>query len=468
MPLEEAVERPAGESGSSAPSAPSGRLARMRWWVSIQVARGLRDASSALLVAQLAVAAAAFVANIVAARALAPSGRGELALLLQVGYLCSLGLLLGTDRSVVAVYTGAPVTVVTRAFLRLLALPTLAGLVIVAAVVALPGLGLGSTRARWALAISFAVANTFIRATRAIAIAAGRQLEYLYCTLVTQGLLLATLIALLAAQVDAVTPWLIGYLVAGSLPTVVYLVRWARRPRPEPDPEPREDDFAPAAQTGARLLRTARREGAQLFPAAIANTGMLRLDRLLLAGMASTAALGVYASVATMTEVLAWPLLTFADSRLGRWRAAHDRGELDLRRVTSALAGYVLGAGVVVGILLHALVVPLLGEQYRSARQLVAPLVLAAMIFGIAQLLIAGLTARRRNGLASLAETIGFGVSMVAYLLWIPGSGAMGAAYGSLVGYSAGLLVAGTALLLVRRPADAAGPGVADVGQGRS
>ncbi|HEX2806777.1 MAG TPA: hypothetical protein VHN80_11465, partial [Kineosporiaceae bacterium] len=197
--------------------------------------------------------------------------------------------------------------------------------------------------------------------------------------------------------------------------------------------------------------RAARREGVQLFPAAIANTGMLRLDRLLLAGMASTAALGVYASVATMTEVLAWPLLTFADSRLGRWRAAHDRGELDLRRVLTVVAGYAAGAGVIVGVLLHALVVPLLGEQYRSARQLVAPLVVAAMVFGAAQVLIAGLTARRRNGLASFAEAVGFGVSMVAYVLWIPGSGAMGAAYGSLIGYTAGFLVAGAALLLVRR-----------------
>jgi O-antigen/teichoic acid export membrane protein len=457
LPLEEAVARPGGLSSSapSEPPAPSerseflepfGRMERLRRGMSSRAAHGLRDASSALLVAQLAVAGAAFVANILAARALQPSGRGELALLLQIGYLCSLGLLLGADRSVVAVYSGSPVTVVTKAFLRLLALPSLAGLLIVGAVMMLPGLTLGSTRVRLALAVAFAIANTFIRAARAIAIAAGRQLEYLYCTLFTQGLLLATLVALLVAHVDAVTQWLVGYLVAGTLPTVVYLIRWARRPAAGP------------GQGEATRLRAARREGIQLFPAAIANTGMLRLDRLLLAGMASTAALGVYASVATMTEVLAWPLLTFADSRLGRWRAAHDRDELDLRRILTVVACYAAGAGVIVGVPLHSLVVPLLGEQYRSARQLVLPLVVAATVFGAAQVLIAGLTARRRNGLASLAEAVGFGVSLVAYLLWIPGSGAMGAAYGSLVGYSAGFVFAAVALLLIchrprRRPA---------------
>ena len=66
-----------------------------------------RDAAAALLLAQVCVAANALVVNVLAARALAPAGRGELALLLQVAYLGSLVLLLGIDRSLVAVFAGS-------------------------------------------------------------------------------------------------------------------------------------------------------------------------------------------------------------------------------------------------------------------------------------------------------------------------------------------------------------------------
>jgi O-antigen/teichoic acid export membrane protein len=214
-------------------------------------------------------------------------------------------------------------------------------------------------------------------------------------------------------------------------------------------PEPRLPDRQD------RRRQAARREGILLFPAAVATSGMLRLDRLLLPAMASTAALGVYAGIGTMTEVLTWPLLAFADARLGRWRLANDEGRLRIRPPLLATIAYSIGAGAFFTVVIRQLAVPLLGPAYVAADDLVAPLVLAAMVYGLSQVMVAMLTARRRNGNASIAETTGFVVSVIAYLLLIPRYGALGAAYASLIGYGSSFAVAGLALVLApaRRPA---------------
>src|SRR3954468_24584816 len=97
-----------------------------------------QDAAVALLLAQVCVAGSALVVNVLAARALAPAGRGELALLLQVAYLGSLLLLLGIDRSVVAVFAGTAPGTATRALLDLLLRPAGLGLVVALSLLVVP------------------------------------------------------------------------------------------------------------------------------------------------------------------------------------------------------------------------------------------------------------------------------------------------------------------------------------------
>lgn len=401
------------------------------------------DPASVLLTCQLIAAAVAFVANILAARTLEPSGRGELALLLQIAYLSSLGLVLGTDRSVVVVYAGTPVRLVTRSFVRLLVAPSTICLALVVAVATIPVPGIGSWRIGLALALLFAVTNAFSRAVRSIAIAAGRQQDYLRYGLYSSGLLILAIVSLFLLEVGDSVSWLLAYLVTGTVSTVACVARWAWSGR-------LASDASLAPEDGPRQ---ARREGLQLLPYAVAHSGVLRLDRLLLAGLASTAALGIYASVATITELIAWPLLAFASSRLGTWRKAHDSGALPLRKLFVLAAAYCTTAAVLMAVATHLLLLPLLGPEYRSAGALVFPLVAAAAVYGMAHLIVTMLTAIRRNWLASVAEMVGFGVSIVCYVVLIGYYGALGAAYGSLVGYLTSLAVAGGILLVcLRRP----------------
>jgi O-antigen/teichoic acid export membrane protein len=244
------------------------------------------------------------------------------------------------------------------------------------------------------------------------------------------------------------------YLAAGVIAGTGWLWWWGRPSvpgtvAPEPSGAVVEPDVA--LLTDDERLRRARREGLQLLPATISNSGTLRLDRLILVALASTTALGYYATVATVTELIAWPLLVFADSRLGVWRQANDAGELSLRRVLLVGTGYsVLAAGALTGAL-HVVLVPLLGSDFAEALPLVLPLALAAAVFGISRLLIAALIAIRRSPLSSVVEVTGLVVSMIAYLTLIGPFHAMGAAYGSLIGYSACLLLAGLLLVRFRR-----------------
>jgi O-antigen/teichoic acid export membrane protein len=400
--------------------------------------RGARDPSSALLLAQLAVAAAAFVANILASRALAPDGRGELALLLQIAYLSSLGLLLGTDRSVVAVFAGPHRGEAVHAVGHLLRRPVLVTLAVAAAAVAaLPFAHRGSWWPLVVLVAAFAIVNAFVRSMRSVAIATGRHRDFVRFTVASQVLLLVTMTVLFAVGVEVRALWLAAYLVAGALPTALCFLRWVRADgmtRP------------PASQ-----LDAARREGLALFAAAVADSGMLRLDRLLLPALFSTAALGIYAGVATMTELLAWPLIAYADARVGTWRVASDSGTLQVRNVLLLALAYVVVAGALLALVIPVLVVPLLGESYAPASRLVAPLVAAAAVYGLGQVLSSLLIARRRAAGASSAATIGFVVSALAYVALIPAHGAAGAAYASLAGYSAALAFAAAALVMTRR-----------------
>jgi O-antigen/teichoic acid export membrane protein len=239
-------------------------------------------------------------------------------------------------------------------------------------------------------------------------------------------LLLGGMTALFLAGATRPEAWLLAYLLAGALPAAGFVAYWLRRP---------------AAPVDDRN-QVVRRQGLALFPAALSNMAMLRSDRLALPALASTTALGLYTAVATMTELLAWPLRAYADSRLGRWRRAHREGRLHTRRILAGSAAFVLAAGPLLAGGLYLLIVPVFGERYAPARDVVLPLVAAAGLYALSRVTLGLMVAKGHGALVSAAEIAGFGVSLAAYLLLIPAHGMLGAAYGSLLGYGACLVFA--------------------------
>ncbi|MEV4348647.1 NAD(P)H-quinone oxidoreductase [Actinoplanes sp. NPDC049596] len=411
--------------------APEGTRGRWAW-----VRGQLREPYAGLFASQLLVGGVALVANVLMVRALTPSHRGEVALLLQVVYLSTQVLLLGTERSFVAAYHGIAPAAGVRAYARLLLVPGVVGLVAAAGFAVMGPRHLNPGAVVVGLIAAYAFVETGGLAIRSIAIAAGRVTDFLVLRIVEAVLLLSLLVALYLGGAAQPELWILGYLIAGILPTGAYLVLWMRGPR-----RPTVDQN-----------RLVRREGIALFPAALSNMAMLRVDRLALPAIASTSALGLYASVSTMTELLAWPVRAYADSRLGRWRVAHHEGTLRSRPLVVAATVYCLVVAPIAAAGLFLLIVPVFGPDYAPAKGIVVPLVAAAGLYAVSRVSLGLLIAKGRGALVSAAEITGFAVSFAGYLLLIPPFGIVGAAYGSLIGYGACLVFA-LAANAVRRPA---------------
>ncbi|MEU4216108.1 NAD(P)H-quinone oxidoreductase [Actinoplanes sp. NPDC026623] len=398
----------------------------------------LREPYLQLLASQVLTGGVALAANILMVRALSPSGRGEVALMLQVVYLTTQVLLLGTERSFVASYHDAAPAVAVRAYGRLLLVPCLLGAAAAVVFTSVAPERLDPGTDIVAMLGAYALVETAILATRAVAIATGRMADFLYARVIESLLLLALLVTLFVADVSHPVVWILAYLLSGAVPTCTFLTIWLRQP------------VRTAAAVPPGQNRRVRKEGLALFPAALSNMAMLRADRLALPALASTSALGLYASVATMTELLAWPLRAYADSRLGRWRATHRDGGLNARPIVVTAAVYALVVAPLVAGGLYLLIVPVFGDQYAPAKVVVLPLVAAAGLYAVSRISLGLLIAKGHNALVSAAEITGFVVSFAAYLLLIPRYGLLGAAYGSLLGYGSCLIFALVTSRLVR------------------
>ncbi|MFL6114026.1 MAG: lipopolysaccharide biosynthesis protein [Catenulispora sp.] len=402
----------------------------------------LRETHVQLLASQVLNGLIALVANVLMARALSPTGRGEVALLLQVVYLATQVLLLGTERSFMAAYHGVAPAAAVRAYLRLLIVPTAVTVAAAAAFAAIapahynPGPGI------IALIAVYAVTEAVILGTRAVAVVTHRMAGYLYARFADSGLLLVFLVLLFAGNVTQPVWWVLAYLFSSMAPTVVQIVRWLRLPAP-----------AGATPITPGQNRLVRREGLSLFPAALSNMAMLRVDRLALPALASTAALGLYTTVGTLTELLAWPIRAYADARLGHWRAAHRAGTLRTRPLIAGAVLYALVVTPIVAAGLYLLIVPVFGARYADAKVVVVPLVVAAGLYSISRVCLGLLIARGYAALVSTSEIVGFAASFTGYLLLIPPLGILGAAYGSLIGYGTSMIFALVATLFVGAPA---------------
>ncbi|WP_430782652.1 lipopolysaccharide biosynthesis protein [Actinoplanes sp. G11-F43] len=404
------------------------------------VGKVVREPSVQLLASQVLTGGVAMAANILMVRSLTPTHRGEVALMLQVVYLVTQVLLLGTERSFVATYHNVSPAPAVRAYARLLAVPALVFLLgaMVWQLAAPHRLSPGPLI--MAMLAWFALIEATSLATRSIAIAVGRVRDFLLARVIEALLLLAMLVGLYVTGASHPEMWFLAYLIAGATPTLIYLWIWLRLPVP-----------AGAAPVAREQNRRVRREGLSLFPAAISNMAMLRVDRLVIPALASTAALGHYTAVATMTELLAWPIRAYADSRLGRWRASHNDGALRAGPIVVFAALYVLVVVPLVAGGLYLLIEPLFGHEYADAKVVVLPLVVAAGLYAVSRVSLGLLIAKGHGGLVSAAEIAGFVVSFAAYVLLIPKMGILGAAYGSLAGYGACLVFSMVASRMVGR-----------------
>lgn len=394
-----------------------------------------------LVGAQLIVAAASLVINAMAARTMGPGGRGQLALLLQITYLATMLAMAGIDRSY-------PATVPLQRSIRNAAVDTLRlvapSTAVVLAVVVPLGYALGSaapsSRVLTAVgAAAVTAAMVAVAALRTGSAAAGSVRSFVLATVIGQGTLVATAVLLTAAGVKSSDLWLLAY---GAALGIGAVVAWALLRRTS-DTEPE----APHSLSPARWL------GLRLLPAAVASMVMLRADRLLLPWLGSYEQLGLYIVVATLGELVSWPVQCYVDAQAPRWHQRFLSGELQRGGPLLIGAGYGAAAGLALVVAGHLLVVPVFGATYRESTVLLTPLAVGAACYCVSRIAI-GLTVAAGRARAALAADIpAMVVALAAYLVLIPRHGALGAAIGSAIAYGVGALLA--VPLCLRAPAPA-------------
>lgn len=372
--------------------------------------------------------AGAGVFSLLSARALGPEGRGQVALVVQGAYVVAFAAAGGIDRAL-PLLSG-------RRYSLPEALDTglsagrryLVAVTAVGATAALLGLMGSGGAAAWALVLgsAMAVAGSVNHIYRASTVLAGRAEKATQLAAVTSLGYLALSLALAVTDVSSPAIWLAAATLGPTAAMAVFTWRGCHR------------ICLPASRPSSEALAV-RRSGLQQFVPALATFTALRADRLLLPLLASPSALGRYVTVATVAEVIALPAAAMAESSLPVW----SRNEGDPNR---SLMLYLLGAVVAGG--LTALVAPvvleiLLPTDFGDLRPLMSVLLLASVALGASRLLVYRNLAQHRNHwLARGAEPLGLIAALLGYVLLIGPWGEMGAAVGSLIGYSVIALLA--------------------------
>ena len=398
-----------------------------------------------LVGAQLVVGAASLAVNAMAARTMGPSGRGNLALLLQITYLTTMIAMAGTDRSYPASVPHQPSARRAAADTLRLVVPSAAvGLVAAAPVVTAIG---GRSNNAVLTVAGFAVtvcALVTALALRTAAAAGGVVRPYVLATILGQLALVASAAVLTATGVTSSDVWLLVYGVAvGTGP----LVAWVLLRRTGNQRSEITHSLAPARRLGLRLL-----------PAAVASMVMLRADRLLLPWLGSYEQLGLYITVATVAELVCWPVQSYVDAHAPRWHQRLLAGDLRPGGPLLAAAGYGAGAGLALVVAGHLLVVPVFGPEYRESIPLLAPLAVGAACYSVSRVAVGLNVAAGRARGAIAADLPGMVVALAAYLVLIPRYGAAGAAVGSAVAYGVGVLIAVPLCLKAAAPVPAPVP----------
>jgi O-antigen/teichoic acid export membrane protein len=403
-----------------------------------------------LTAANLAFMAATVVTSPLQARALGPSGRGELAAIaVPLGLapiILTLGLSLYTFRAAAqGKRPGSLLGTIGALFLLL-------GLV-GAAIGPLVGELFAGGRAvvhTW-LIVGFALLPISFVNIVITDVAAGQDRwgPVLAYRLTAPAILLVGIVGLyIAGHLTVGTAALLS-IAGGTLP-VVFLVPGARRFRPLRFEWP--------------VAREAIPFGLKAWAAGLGSLVNVRFDQLLMTRLVDSSELGLYVIAVTASGVLVNPFVSaLASGTMPRFAT----GTVDL--VARVLRSTLLGVVVVsVGVALAAPVfVPLVfGSGFRDAVPMIWILLLAGVPLTGGAVLSSALASSGLPGYAAWGEFVAIGVTVPGLILLLPQLGGLGAALVSLVAYSASFamllfatrrkLGAHLSSLLVIRPSDAA------------
>ena len=196
-----------------------------------------------------------------------------------------------------------------------------------------------------------------------------------------------------------------------------------------------------ADPSGEPPLRRAVVFGIKGFAANALQLVNYRLDLFILAAVASTATVGVYAVAVAATSVVGLLPAALSDvlfPRVAQLDARDERQQLELIETRSLRFGSLVVTAAALGVAaaLALLVVPIYGEEFRDAIELGLILLPGVSLLGIASIFGATIVGRGKPIYSLYALLMTTPMTVVLYAILIPMFDANGAALASTLSYS--------------------------------
>ena len=190
--------------------------------------------------------------------------------------------------------------------------------------------------------------------------------------------------------------------------------------------------------------RNALHYGMRGYPGTVADFATLRMDQLLLGGLASSTAIGLYFVAVRLSEITAVLAGSVADAVMPEVAADRQTERADnllarsLRLTVYTHLAVLLPLWLAAPHILHFVY----GESFRSAGGTLRILLVASVVLTAGGIAISGLNGFGHPGLSTIARVASAVVTVVALLTLLPRYGIAGAALASLMGYSVMMIVA--------------------------
>lgn len=379
-----------------------------------------RLAALVLLLGQLSAAGGAVLVNIFAARVLNPADRGDLAFGLQIAYFLTVFALMGVQRPYMASREGE-FNQEYRNFSHLVLPGAIAIIPVTLLVLYFSPLG-----EKWFVlgivaVVVYTVLNALSRGVRVGYVVSGNWKRFAFNALGSQVIIVLGAVLFLVLEVDSPELWMAVYTVS-TLPALLMFIDAHRA-------KYRGDNLEPEER------KTLRRKGLVLLPSDFSNTAMMRIDRLLLPLLSTSAALGLYVTVATVMEMVSWPIKQWVDASLRKWAKTSESMVKAMNRILIKALLFVTILAAVLGIAAYAMIYYILPDAYMEATTAIIPLAVGSIIHGLTRVQQGFLVAMGATARVSIIEIIGTMASVIAFLILIPPYGMLGAAYGSIIGF---------------------------------
>jgi enterobacterial common antigen flippase len=191
-------------------------------------------------------------------------------------------------------------------------------------------------------------------------------------------------------------------------------------------------------------LRNTLRYGIRDYPGVLTEFVNWRMDLMMLVGMASSSAVGLYVVALRLADITSTLASSVGDALLPEV-AASAKPEEATAVVTRSLR-LTLTAHLLILVPLWIAAPYILrfayGRSFVPVTNVLRMLMFASVVWSAGAIVISGLNGLGHPGLSAIARISSAAVMVVALLTWLPTRGIQGAAMASIVGYSVMFLVA--------------------------